>query len=248
MDWKPSVCWQLPIRVDWEQLDGGRERATVRRWSRADWGDEGEQMAWCCTEGERAYVGDRPVIESLADELTGVVGTEVYVELRRRLGGPGAWPDAAPTAGTMSGRLSRVGQDEWSSGRTDRSGALVKPCTSPEVISSARGRRRRSSCRRAAPRAASDDADTEDHHHRGREVHHHRGRAPTTTEAGGDDDAQARVDTRGPHRLGLRGRLDARRPTRTTARRARWPSATRCSATNAELAKHNTDDFMLGST
>ncbi|WP_426571145.1 hypothetical protein [Aquihabitans sp. McL0605] len=85
MDWKPSVCWQLPIRVDWEPLDGGRERATVRRWSRADWGPEGETMAWCCTEGERAYVGDRPVIDSLGDELVGVVGTEVYVELRRRL-------------------------------------------------------------------------------------------------------------------------------------------------------------------
>lgn len=85
MDWKPSVCWQLPIRVDWEPLDGGRERATLRRWSRADWGDEGEDMAWCCTEGERAYVGDRPVIESLAAELAGVVGDEVLVELRRQL-------------------------------------------------------------------------------------------------------------------------------------------------------------------
>ena len=85
MDWKPSVCWQLPIRVDWEPLDGGRERATLRRWSRADWGDDGEAMAWCCTEGERAYVGDRPVIDSLADELAGVVGAEVLVELRRRL-------------------------------------------------------------------------------------------------------------------------------------------------------------------
>ena len=85
MDWKPSVCWQLPIRVDWEPIDGGRERATLRRWSRADWGDEGDAMAWCCTEGERAYVGDRPVIDALADELAGVVGPEVVVELRRRL-------------------------------------------------------------------------------------------------------------------------------------------------------------------
>ena len=42
-------------------------------------------MAWCCTEGDRAYVGERPVIESLAQELEGTVGTEVFVELRRRL-------------------------------------------------------------------------------------------------------------------------------------------------------------------
>ena len=85
IDWKPSVCWQLPVRVDWEPIAGGRERATVRRWSRADWGDEGDDMAWCCTEGERAYVADRPVIDSLADELAGIMGREVVVELRSRI-------------------------------------------------------------------------------------------------------------------------------------------------------------------
>jgi hypothetical protein len=42
-------------------------------------------MAWCCTEGDRAYVGDRPVVESLAEELTALVGEAVYVELRRRM-------------------------------------------------------------------------------------------------------------------------------------------------------------------
>lgn len=93
LEWKPSVCWQLPIRVDWEDAGDGREVATVRRWSRADWGEEGETMAWCCTEASDdssarglAYVGDQPVVDSLGDELTAVVGTEVYVELRRRLG------------------------------------------------------------------------------------------------------------------------------------------------------------------
>lgn len=85
LEWKPSVCWQLPIRVDWEQLDDGRERATVRRWTRKDWGEEGATMTWCCTEDDRALVGDRPVVESLAEELTGILGTEVYVELRRRI-------------------------------------------------------------------------------------------------------------------------------------------------------------------
>ena len=86
LDWKPSVCWQLPVRVDWAMQDDGIEHATVRRWSRADWGDEGPTMAWCCTEGDRAYVGDTAVVESLSAELQGVMGTEVYVELRRRLG------------------------------------------------------------------------------------------------------------------------------------------------------------------
>jgi hypothetical protein len=84
-DWKPSVCWQLPIRVDWVERDQHSEVATLRGWTRADWGDEGETMAWCCTEGDRAYVGDRAVIDSLGAEIEAITGTEVYVELRRRL-------------------------------------------------------------------------------------------------------------------------------------------------------------------
>lgn len=84
-DWKPSVCWQLPIKVDWEPRADGTEVATVRRWERRDWGPEGETMAWCCTEGSLAYVGDRPVIDSLATELQALVGTEVYVELKKRV-------------------------------------------------------------------------------------------------------------------------------------------------------------------
>jgi hypothetical protein len=42
-------------------------------------------MAWCCTEGSLAYVGDRPVIDSLGAELVAVLGTKVFVELRRRM-------------------------------------------------------------------------------------------------------------------------------------------------------------------
>lgn len=87
MEWKPSVCWQLPIHVDWTPGDGSAgERATVRAWSRADWGDDGDPMHWCCTEDEGAYVGDEAVIDSLAPQLERVLGREVLVELRRRLG------------------------------------------------------------------------------------------------------------------------------------------------------------------
>ena len=85
IEWKPAVCWQLPLRVAWHPDGDDREVATMRGWTRGDWGDEGETMAWCCTEGELAYVGDRPVIESLGAEIEAIVGTPVYVELRRRL-------------------------------------------------------------------------------------------------------------------------------------------------------------------
>ena len=85
-EWKPSVCWQLPVRVDWTDVDGG-EVATLRRWSRADWGVEGETMAWLCTEEPDSYVGESRVVDSLSEELEAIVGTAVYVELRSRLGG-----------------------------------------------------------------------------------------------------------------------------------------------------------------
>ena len=85
LDWKPSVCWQLPVKVDWTDDGVGGEVASVRAWRRADWGPEGETMSWCCTEGDLAYMGDRPVVESLAEELEALVGTPVYLELRRRL-------------------------------------------------------------------------------------------------------------------------------------------------------------------
>lgn len=86
LDWKPEVCWQLPLRVDREG-----DRATLRRWTRADWGSDGETMHWCCTEPPSqpdqadAYVGDRPVLDSLAEEIEALVGSEVLVEIRRRI-------------------------------------------------------------------------------------------------------------------------------------------------------------------
>ena len=83
--WKPSVCWQLPIKVDWETSADGTEIATLRRWERRDWGEDGDSMHWCCTEGPEAYIGDRMVVDSISDELTEVRGEPVYVELRRRL-------------------------------------------------------------------------------------------------------------------------------------------------------------------
>jgi hypothetical protein len=88
IDWKPSVCWQLPIKVDWADGPGNTEVATVRAWTRADWGIHGETMAWCCTEGALAYVGEESVIDALGEELEAIAGSAVVVELRRRLTGP----------------------------------------------------------------------------------------------------------------------------------------------------------------
>ena len=85
IDWKPSVCWQLPLKIDWADRGDGGEVATVRRWTREDWGDDEEDMCWWCTEAPEAYVGSTPVVESLGEELRAMIGEPVYVELRRRL-------------------------------------------------------------------------------------------------------------------------------------------------------------------
>lgn len=80
MDGKPSVCWQLPLKV--EREDGV---SVLRRWRRSDWGDGGESMAWWCTEAEECFDAPVPVVESMADELRALVGPEVAVEIRRRV-------------------------------------------------------------------------------------------------------------------------------------------------------------------
>jgi hypothetical protein len=90
VEWKPSVCWQLPVKVDWVMRSDDVEVATVRGWQRGDWGDDGDDMAWVCTESPEAFVGERPVLESLADELTAVVGEDVFARLRDRLRDRGA--------------------------------------------------------------------------------------------------------------------------------------------------------------
>lgn len=98
MDWKPEVCWQLPLRIERSIADDGTATATLRRWRRADWGSDGETMAWVCTEHHAAvndtghdplrptaYVGTDRVVDSLADEIEALVGPDVAVEIRRRL-------------------------------------------------------------------------------------------------------------------------------------------------------------------
>ena len=83
IDWKPAVCWQLPLKVD--RSDG---HPHLRAWRRSDWGPGGETMAWCCSDREEApeaFTGEQPVFVSLASELTALLGEEAYAELVERL-------------------------------------------------------------------------------------------------------------------------------------------------------------------
>jgi hypothetical protein len=78
LDWKPEVCWQLPLRLTTSTDENGRVTRTLREWQRADWGDGGVEFHWWCTESHEAFVGDRVVYEELEDEIREMVGDEPY--------------------------------------------------------------------------------------------------------------------------------------------------------------------------
>jgi hypothetical protein len=85
MDWKPDVCWQLPLRQHDHTDDHGHVTSTVREWKRRDWGEGGESFHWWCTESADAFVGDKPVWLTLTDELVAMVGPKVFALLAGHL-------------------------------------------------------------------------------------------------------------------------------------------------------------------
>jgi hypothetical protein len=78
LDWKPDVCWQLPLRRSDETDANGHVTSTVREWKRRDWGPGGAEFHWWCTESPDAFVGHQPVYETLAEELRALVGEAPY--------------------------------------------------------------------------------------------------------------------------------------------------------------------------
>ncbi|MFQ5557806.1 MAG: hypothetical protein ACE5GB_09930 [Acidimicrobiales bacterium] len=78
IDWKPEVCWQLPLRLDEQTDDNGHQTFFLREWKRRDWGEGGFEFAWWCTDDPLAFVGDRPVWKSMRAEILELVGEEPY--------------------------------------------------------------------------------------------------------------------------------------------------------------------------
>jgi len=79
LDWKPDVCWQLPLRlVESTDETSGHVTSTLREWKRRDWGAGGHDFAWWCTEMPDAFTGGRPVYKELRDEIVEMVGDWAY--------------------------------------------------------------------------------------------------------------------------------------------------------------------------
>jgi hypothetical protein len=88
LDWKPNVCWQLPLRLQHTTDDNGHMTSTLREWKRRDWGDGGAEFHWWCTVDPEAFVGTEPVYRYLRDEIVEMIGEDVYRELERLLRRP----------------------------------------------------------------------------------------------------------------------------------------------------------------
>lgn len=78
MDWKPDVCWQLPLRLEEHTNENGHVTSTLREWKRRDWGEGGLEFHWWCTDSPEAFVARTPVYVTMRDEIAGIVGEPVY--------------------------------------------------------------------------------------------------------------------------------------------------------------------------
>ena len=81
IDWKPDVCWQVPLRYDEHAEDNGHINHVLREWKRRDWGEGGVEFAWWCTDDPLAFREDRPVWKSLRSEIVELIGSEQYERL-----------------------------------------------------------------------------------------------------------------------------------------------------------------------
>jgi hypothetical protein len=82
---KPDVCWQLPIRRGFREVDPGDgeeyTEVTIGEYVRAGWGPGGHDLDWYCSSNTEAHVGAKPVYVSYAPELTELMGPAGYAEL-----------------------------------------------------------------------------------------------------------------------------------------------------------------------
>ena len=79
---KPHVCWQLPIKIDYQNLereDGSTPMViTVTEYDRRGWGPGGADFHWYCSGNTEAHVGADPVYVSSRDELVALLGQPAY--------------------------------------------------------------------------------------------------------------------------------------------------------------------------
>lgn len=85
LEYKPDVCWQLPVRrdQDWSKRPDGTKVliSTLTEFDRRGWGAGGHDLDWWCTSSPEAHVGVEPMYRSYEPELTALIGKEAYARL-----------------------------------------------------------------------------------------------------------------------------------------------------------------------
>lgn len=79
---KPDVCWQLPIRRDYEtseRADGVETSIVVlTEYVRGMWGEGGHDLDWYCSSDTAAHTSQDPVYRTSRAELVAMVGVDAY--------------------------------------------------------------------------------------------------------------------------------------------------------------------------
>ena len=87
LETKPDVCWQLPIRRTFrnvERQDGtAYTEVTISEYDRRGWGPGGHDLDWYCSGNTEAHVAVEPVYVTNEPELTELMGAAAYDELVR---------------------------------------------------------------------------------------------------------------------------------------------------------------------
>lgn len=87
LETKPDVCWQLPIRRTFREVE--RQDGTsytevgIGEYDRRGWGAGGHDLDWYCSGNTEAHVGVEPVFVSNRPELVALMGQPAYDELAR---------------------------------------------------------------------------------------------------------------------------------------------------------------------
>ena len=87
IDWKPDVCWQLPLRLEQRTDENEHVTNVLREWKRRDWGDGGFDFHWWCTDAPDAFIGRRPVYAELREEIIEMVGAIAFERFLQMLDG-----------------------------------------------------------------------------------------------------------------------------------------------------------------
>lgn len=87
LETKPDVCWQLPIRRTFrevERTDGtSYTEVSIGEYDRRGWGPGGHDLDWYCTGNTEAHVAVEPLYVTSAPELVALMGQAAYDELAR---------------------------------------------------------------------------------------------------------------------------------------------------------------------